>query len=51
MDEPTVEELWDAIARLWGWMPIAEVKEIQEEEPDLLALCYRAHERISHGSS
>ena len=40
--------LWEAIDRLWGWMPASEVKEIIDDDPDLAELCRHAHHRMSH---
>lgn len=46
--QPTMNLLLDAVDRLWGWMGIAEVKDIREDDPDLYALARRVHERVNH---
>lgn len=46
--QPTVDQLWDAIDRLWGWMAAAEVHNIRQEDPTLAELAVHAHHRMSH---
>lgn len=44
----TVDQLWDAIDRLWGWMGVAEVNDMRQADPDLVGLAIHAHHRMSH---
>lgn len=47
--QPTMDQLLDAVDRLWGWMGAAEVDDIRQEDPALAELAVRAHDRMSHG--
>lgn len=44
----TMAQLWHAVDKLWGRLPVAEVIATREEDPALVELAKHAHHRMSH---
>lgn len=46
--ELKIQSLKEAINWLWGYMPAEQVRQIEEEEPELYVLCRAVHQEVCH---